>query len=182
MKITAEPRSDQINYEDFIGGSQVFTVAGVRVGTAEQKYDIGLEGEQRVWRPPLTVLRTLIACWGDDATAWQGRQVELYGEPSIRFGKEQVGGIRIAALSHLDEPKTVSVTVARGKRQKITIQPLQKQPQTDWQALITGANGDRDKLLALHTRATNENAPQDILDAIITAGQATAQPQQEEGN
>lgn len=175
MKITAEPRSDQINYEDFVGGSRVFTVAGVRVGTAEQKYDIGLQEEQRVWRPPLTVLRTLIACWGDDATAWQGRQVELYGDPSIRFGKDAVGGIRIKALSHLDEPKTVTVTVARGKRQKITIQPLQVAPPTDWQALLQDAQGDRDKLLRLHQRATSENAPQDVIAAIIEAGKQ-AQP------
>lgn len=177
MKITAEPRSDQINYEDFVGGSRVFTVAGVRVGTAEQKYDIGLQEEQRVWRPPLTVLRTLIACWGDDATAWQGRQVELYGDPSIRFGKEAVGGIRIKALSHLDEPITVSVTVARGKRQKITIQPLQATPPTDWQALITGANGDQDTLRDLWQQATQQQAPQHVFDAI----QEAATPQQEGG-
>ena len=176
MKITAEPRSDQINYEDFVGGSRVFTVAGVRVGTAEQKYDIGLQEEQRVWRPPLTVLRTLIACWGDDATAWQGRQVELYGDPSIRFGKEAVGGIRIKALSHLDEPKTVTVAVARGKRQKITIQPLQVEPPTDWQALITGANGDQDTLRDLWQQATQQQAPQQVFDAI----QAAATPPQEE--
>jgi len=181
MKITAEPRSDQINFEDFISGSQVFTVAGVRNGTAEQKYDIGLEGEQRVWRPPLTVLRTLIACWGDDATAWQGRQVELYGDPSIRFGKEAVGGIRIKALSHLDEPQTVSVTVARGKRQKITIQPLEQQPVMDWQALLTEAGNDRDKLLSLHQRATSERAPQDVIQAIIQAGQQATQPEQQGG-
>lgn len=182
MRITAEPRSDQLNYEDFVGGSRVFTVAGVRNGTAEQKYDIGLQGEERVWRPPLTVLRILIACWGDDATVWQGRQVELYGEPNIRFGKDLVGGIRIKALSHIDEPKTVNVTVSRGKRQKITVEPLQAAPPTDWQALLQDAQGDRDKLLRLHQRATNENAPQDILDAIITAGQQATQPQQEEGN
>src|SRR5699024_11203103 len=146
MRITAEPRSDQINYEDFVGGSRVFTVAGVRVGTAEQKYDIGLQGEERVWRPPLTVLRTLIACWGDDAEVWQGRQVWLDGEPSIRFGKDAVCSIRIKALSHLDEPKTVTVTVARGKPQKLTIQPLQQQPVTDWQTLITIANGNQEAL------------------------------------
>lgn len=180
MRITAEPRSDQINYEDFVGGRRVYTIGGVRNGTAEQKYDIQLQGEERVWRPPLTVLRTLIACWGDDATVWQGRQAELYGDPSIRFGKDAVGGIRIKALSHLDEPKTVTVTVARGKRQKITIQPLQIAPPTDWQALLHDAQGDRDKLLALHTRATNENAPQDILDAIIQAGQQAAQPPTEQ--
>src|SRR5699024_6728319 len=139
MRITAEPRSDPITYEDFVGGSRVYTIAGVRVGTAEQKYDIGLQGEERVWRPPVTVLRTLIASRGVDAEVWQGRQVELYGDPSIRFGKDAVGGIRIKALSHLDEPKTVTVTVARGKRQKLTIQPLQQQPVTDWQALIQQA-------------------------------------------
>src|SRR5699024_7210082 len=180
MRITAEPRSDQINYEDFVGGSRVYTIAGVRVGTAEQKYDIGLQGEERVWRPPLTVLRTLIACWGDDATVWQGRQAELYGDPSIRFGKDAVGGIRIKSLSHLDEPKTVTVTVARGKRQKITIQPLQVAPPADWQALWQAAQGDPHQLLALHTRATNEHAPHDILDAIITAGQRATQPEQRE--
>lgn len=176
MRITAEPRSDQINYEDFLAGPRVFTIGGVRNGTAEQKYDIQLQEEQRVWRPPLTVLRTLIACWGDDAAVWQGRQAELYGDPSIRFGKDAVGGIRIKALSHLDEPKTVTVTVARGKRTKITVQPLQVAPPTDWQALLQDAQGDRDKLLQLHQQATSERAPQDILDAIIAAGQATTQP------
>lgn len=180
MRITAEPRSDQINYEDFVGGPRVYTIGGVRVGTAEQKYDIQLQEEQRVWRPPLTVLRILIACWGDDATVWHGRQVELFGDPSIRFGKEAVGGIRIKALSHLDEPKTVTVTVARGKRQKITIQPLQVAPPTDWQALLQDAQGDREKLLALHSKATSENAPQDVLDAIIQAGQQATQPQGEQ--
>src|SRR5690625_2936295 len=173
MRITAEPRSDQINYEDFVGGSRVYTIAGVRVGTAEQKYDIGLQGEERVWRPPLTVLRTLIACWGDDAEVWQGRQVELYGDPSIRFGKDAVGGIRIKALSHLDEPKTVTVTVARGKRQKLTIQPLQQQPVTDWQALITGANGDQDALRDLWQQATQQQAPQHVFDAIQAAATPT---------
>ena len=189
MRITAEPRSDQINYEDFLAGPKVYTIAGVRVGTAEQKYDIGLEGEQRVWRPPLTVLRTLIACWGDDATEWYGRQVELYGEPSIRFGKEAVGGIRIKALSHLDEPKTVSVTVARGKRQKITVQPLPVQQQSqpaqdapqdaDWYAAIEEAQGDRDALLQLHQQATQQGASQEVIQAIIEAGKQAQQGEQQ---
>src|SRR5690625_4121085 len=178
MRITAEPRSDQINYEDFVGGSKVFTVAGVRNGTAEQKYDIGLEGEQRVWRPPLTVLRTLIACWGDDAEVWQGRQVELYGDPSIRFGKDAVGGIRIKALSHLDEPKTVTVTVARGKRQKITIQPLQQQPVTHWHALIQQASNDQDKLRQLWHQAQQQDAPRHVFDAIQQAAQQQPQGEQ----
>ena len=185
MRITAEPRSDQINYEDFLAGPKVYTIGGVRVGTAEQKYDIQLQEEQRVWRPPLTVLRTLIACWGDDAAVWQGRQAELYGDPSIRFGKDAVGGIRIKALSHLDEPKTVTVTVARGKRQKITIQPLpaQEAPQpaqdasqeADWYAAIEEAAGDTDALRALWQTASKNNASQQVLQAIQAAAQGEQQ-------
>src|SRR5699024_27223 len=125
---------------------------------------------------PLTVLRTLIACWGDDAEVWQGRQVELYGDPSIRFGKDAVGGIRIKALSHLDEPKTVTVTVERGKRQKLTIQPLQQQPVTDRQALIQQAGNNQDALRDLWQQATQQQAPQHVFDTI----QQAAQQQQKE--
>jgi len=182
MRITAEPRSDQWNYEDFVGGSRVFTVAGVRNGTAEQKYDIGLQGEERVWRPPLTVLRILIACWGDDATVWQGRQVELYGEPNIRFGKDLVGGIRIKSLSHIDGPQTVNVTVARGKRQKITIQPLQMAQRQSIDELIEQTDGELDKLRQLYTWAQNNGYSPDELQKIATLAESiqAAQPQQAE--
>lgn len=128
MKITAEPRSDQWNADDFVSGSRVFTVAGVRVGSAEQKYDIDLVGETRCWRPPLTVLRLLLAAWGDDATIWAGRRVELFRDPSITFGRDSVGGIRVAALSHIDKPLTVALTATRGKRVKHTVQPLPDAP------------------------------------------------------
>jgi hypothetical protein len=131
MKITAEPRSDQWNADDFIGGPKTFTIAGVKVGTAEQKYDIELvEGQGRAWRPPLTMLRLLIAAWGDDATTWTGRRVMLYRDESIRFGPDTVGGIRIAKMSHLpgDKPLTVKLTSTRGKRASHTVEPLPDAP------------------------------------------------------
>jgi hypothetical protein len=125
MKITAEPRSDQWNADDFVGGPRTFTIAGVRTGTAEQKYDIDLvEGEGRSWRPPLTMLRLLITAWGDDGSAWVGRRVTLYRDPSIRFGKDQVGGIRISHLSHIDKPVSVPLTVTRGKKAIFKAEPL----------------------------------------------------------
>jgi hypothetical protein len=74
-----------------------------RSGAAEQKYDIELvEGEGRAWRPPVTVLRLLVAAWGDDATVWVGRRVRLYRDPEISFGRDKVGGIRVSHLSHID--------------------------------------------------------------------------------
>lgn len=125
MKITTEPRSDQWNADDFIGGPRTFTIAGVKTGSAEQKYDIELvEGEGRVWRPPLTVLRLLVAAWGDDATIWPGRRVRLYRDAEIQFGRDKVGGIRVSHLSHIDKPLSIMLTSTRGKRANHTVQPL----------------------------------------------------------
>ena len=129
MKITTEPRSDQWNADDFIGGPKTFTIGGVKTGAAEQKYDIELvEGQGRSWRPPPTVLRLLVAAWGDDATTWPGRIVRLYRDPSIRFGRDEVGGIRVSHMSDLpdNKPLTVNLTVTRGKRAPLTVQPLSR--------------------------------------------------------
>lgn len=125
MKITAPPRSDQWNADDFVGGPRTFTIAAVRPGKAEQKYDIELvEGEGRVWRPPLTVLRQLIRCWGDDSTQWIGRKVTLVLDETVTFGGNAVGGIRISHLSHLDKPTVVVVSASKNKKQRLTVLPL----------------------------------------------------------
>lgn len=130
MKITAEPRSDQLNADDLIGSPRTVTIAGVKPGSAEQKYDIVLEGEQRVWRPPLTILRLLMAAWGDEADVWKGRRVTLYRDPTVTFGPDSVGGIRVSHMSHLPDgkPFTARVTVKRGRRAPITVQPLDDEP------------------------------------------------------
>ena len=131
MKITAEPRSDQWNADDFIGGPRTFTIAGVKPGTAEQKYDIELiEGQGRAWRPPLTMLRLLIAAWGDEAAAWTGRRVTLYRDASIKFGPEAVGGIRISHMSDLPDGKAfqVRLTSTRGKKSLHRVEPLPDAP------------------------------------------------------
>ena len=131
MKITAEPRSDQWNADDFIGGPRTFTIAGVKAGTAEQKYDIELvEGQGRSWRPPLTVLRLLIAAWGDEASEWIGRRVTLYRDPSIRFCSDAVGGIRVSHMSNLPGNKRfeVKLTSTRGRRASHAVDPLPDAP------------------------------------------------------
>jgi hypothetical protein len=139
MKITAEPRSDQWNADDFVGGPRTFTIAGVSVGKAEQKYDIQLVDSDRAWRPPLTVLRLLIAAWGDDATTWVGHKVTLYRDESVHFGRDAVGGIRVSHLSHINGPLTVNLTASRGKRAKLTVQPLIEAPAPDYTTHIAAA-------------------------------------------
>lgn len=140
MKITADPRSDQWNADDFIGGPRTFTIAGVKVGAAEQKYDVELvEGQGRAWRPPLTMLRLLIAAWGDEAATWIGRRVTLYRDESIRFGSDAVGGIRVSHMSDLPDGKqfSVKVTTTRGRRGTITVEPLAEEPAVSAETLDT---------------------------------------------
>lgn len=137
MKVTIEKKTDQLNYEDFLGGvTRVVTVVDVKAGTKEQQYDIAIEGDKRVWRPAVTVLKLLVAAWGDDATEWVGRSAELYGDPTIMFGRDKVGGIRVSRVSHIDKPVTESLTETRGKRKAHTVDPLPRIEalKAQWQA------------------------------------------------
>lgn len=129
MRVTIQKKTDQLNYEDFLGGvTRVVTITGVKAGTKEQQYDIAIEGDKRVWRPAVTVLKMLVAAWGDDATEWVGRRAELYGDPTVTFGRDVVGGIRVSRVSHITGPVTASLTETRGKRKKHTVEPLPDAP------------------------------------------------------
>lgn len=130
MKITAPPRSDQLNGDDFSGGrTATVTITGVKEGATELAlYDISLaEVERRVWRPPPTVLRILMEAWGDDSEVWIGRKVTLYRDDSVRVGKDVMGGIRVSHASHLptgDKPFSGRVTATRGRKSPFTLYPL----------------------------------------------------------
>lgn len=126
MRVAVKPRSDQWNADDFTGGPRTFTIAGVKHGTAEALYDIELvEGEGRVWRPPNGMLSVLIQLWGDEAAEWIGRRVTLFKDPSVRFGKDVPGGIRISHMSDIG-PKSASpsITVSRGQRRPYPVKPI----------------------------------------------------------
>ncbi|AHB31664.1 hypothetical protein ArV2_gp53 [Arthrobacter phage vB_ArS-ArV2] len=186
MKITAEPRSDQWNADDFTGGARTFTISGVKDGAAEQKYDIALEGEARAWRPPLTMLRVLLKAWGDESDEWVGRRVTLYQDPTVRFGKDVLGGIRISHLSHIgDKPLNVKVTTTRGKRETVTVQPLKESPAPkqqaarDFLAEAEQANGDPDLLRALWKAAKAAGEPATHLDTIQAMATPTATTKEE---
>lgn len=123
------PRSDQVNADDFLTGPRTVTVEKVTKGSAEQPVDIHLvEFPGRAFRPSKTVRRILVNAWGAEASAYVGRRMTLYRDPTVRFGGAEVGGIRVSHLSHVDKPVTVALTVTRGKRASFTVQPL---PTTD---------------------------------------------------
>lgn len=156
MRVTIEKKTDQLNYEDFLGGvTRIVTIAGVSRGTKEQQYDIAIEGDKRVWRPAVTVLKLLVAAWTDDATQWVGRSAELYGDPEVTFGRDKVGGIRVSRLSHIDKPVTANLTETRGKRKVHTVDPIPRVDllRNEWQT----ADPDRKKAIEAEVAALNED-------------------------
>jgi hypothetical protein len=126
---TTEPKSDQQNFDDYLAGPKTVTVTEVKKGSAEQPVELHLaEFPGRPYKPGKSMRRVLVTCWGAEASEYVGRKMTLYGDPTIKFGGQDVGGIRIAALSHIVEAKTVSLTVTRGKRAPFIVQPIGGDP------------------------------------------------------
>ena len=137
---TLAPRSDQQNYEDYLTGPKTVTVSEVRVPGGEQPVEIHLvEFPGRPFKPAKTVRRQIVAAWGPNAAEYVGRRMTLYGDPKVRFGGQEVGGIRVSHMSHIDKPVTVSLTTTRGKRAPFTVQPLPDAPRTPDLKALAGA-------------------------------------------
>lgn len=124
-----EPKSDQLNAEDLLSGPRTVTVEQVARGSAEQPVNVHLaEFPGRPFRPSKTVRRILVSAWGPDAATYAGRRMTLYRDASVRFGGQDIGGIRVSHLSHIDKPITIALTVTRGKRAPHTVHPLPTAP------------------------------------------------------
>ena len=172
---TLAPKSDQMDYEDMLTGPKTLTITNVRKGpSAEQPIQIDFEEFDRPWRPAKTVRRVLVACWGPDGSAYIGRQVTLYGDPTVTWAGEAIGGIRLSHASHIAEPVTVTLTVRRGKRAPFVVQPLTTTPVKDtsgrdWLTELAAADGNSDAIEALGVAAKNANALPAVLAVIRQA-------------
>lgn len=123
------PKSDQLDYADLEGSApQVFTITDVSENGTEladqQPVNITLAEFPRVWRPSKGMLRVLADNWGKDTKVWIGRQVELYGDPEVYFGKEKRGGTRISRLSHIAKRNTTLINPRGGRGAFWTVEPL----------------------------------------------------------
>lgn len=123
-----EPQSDRQNAEDYRLGPKVFTVAGTsdyRDEKGRPKVNVHLaESPDRPFKPSATNLRLIAIGWGDDDTAWTGRRIRLALDPEVMFGREKVGGIRVAALSDIPQPYTAKLPVTRGKKAEFRVEIL----------------------------------------------------------
>lgn len=149
---TIEADSTQINADDLTTTPRIVTVTGVSKGTADQPVNIEVaEFPGRAYRPCKSMRRVLVHAWGPDATKYVGRRMAIFNDPSVRWAGQDVGGVRIKALSDIPKRLTLAVTVTRGKRAPYVVDPLpDPPPSAPEQSFITA-----DQLKKLHAMCTD---------------------------
>ena len=121
-------KSDQMNADDLIGGPITVRITQVDVVGGDQPVVVHYEGENgRPWKPCKGMVRVLVAIWGKESDAYAGKHITLFRNPKVKWAGKEAGGIQISHMEGLSAPKTVPVTVARGKKEPLTVQPLQIQ-------------------------------------------------------
>ena len=118
LRPTIVPKSDQLNAEQLLGGPMTITVTSVQVSSSpEQPVVVHYEGEEgRPFKPCKTMRKLLVFAWGPDGNEWAGKSMTVYNDPAVKFGGDEVGGIRISHLSHIAKSIEVSLTSTRGKK------------------------------------------------------------------
>lgn len=126
LSTTITPKSDQMNADDLVSGPRTIRITDVQAGaSAEQPVNIYFDGDNgRPYKPGKSMRRVLVSMWGADSKAYIDKRITLYNDPSITFGPEKTGGIRISHASGIDAPFEIALTVKKGKRKPHTVQPL----------------------------------------------------------
>jgi hypothetical protein len=126
MTKAIEPRSDQMNAEDLLTGPRTFTITDVREGSAEQRVRVFLAEfpQDRPYLPNVTMCRLMVLAWGPESDEYIGKQLTLYRDPDVRFGKDQPGGIRISHMSGIRKAVTANLAVTKGRRGPYRVEPL----------------------------------------------------------
>lgn len=126
MLNTIIPKADQCNYDDFIGRDfLIIKITKVLITNTDQPVSIFYENDNgKPYKPSKGMRRIIIECWGDKKELYIGRSLKLFGNPKVKWAGKEAGGIQIAELSDISAPKTINLTVAKGKREPFTVNPL----------------------------------------------------------
>jgi hypothetical protein len=127
LRSTIIPKSDQLNAEQLLTGPMTITVTDVRIGAGdEQPVVVHYQGDDgRPFKPCKTMRKLLVFAWGEDGREWAGKSMTLYCDPKVKFGGEEVGGIRISHMSHIDRRVQVSLTATKGKKALYVVDRLE---------------------------------------------------------
>lgn len=121
---TIKAKSDQLNASE-IAGEMTIKVTGAKKVSSEQPVVINYEGDGgKPWKPCLSMRRVIAHLWGErvDMT---GRMITLVCDPTVTWGGDEVGGIRIKAMSHIEGKKTIPLRASKHKVKKYTVERIE---------------------------------------------------------
>lgn len=123
---TIIPKSDQLNADDLLVGPRTIRVTKVTsVNSPEQPISVHYEGgDGKPYKPCKSMRRVMVQLWGPDGSKYTGRSMTLYCDPAVKFGGDEVGGIRISHMSHIDQDVTLNLTATRGKKKPFRVARL----------------------------------------------------------
>lgn len=127
MSKTIKPKTDQLNFDDFIGGkSMTVKVTDVKGNDAkDQPISVCFENDNgKPYKPCLSMRRVLVHIWGNDGKAYVGKSMTLFGDPNVVFGGIKVGGIRISHMSDMDGERVMALTASKAQRKPYVVKPL----------------------------------------------------------
>lgn len=126
MHATVIPKSDQLNYDN-IPNNQALTIKITKVSgkSGDQPICINYENDNgKPYYPCKSMRRVMIHNWGGNGADYVGRSMTLYGDPTVKFGGLEVGGLRISHMSHITKEVTMALTATRANKKPFTVKPL----------------------------------------------------------
>ena len=194
-------KGKQTNADDLVAAPRTVVVTDVVLtGDEKQPLAVRYEGDEgKPFLPCLTMRKMIAAIWGKESDAWIGQSLTLFRDPSIKFGPDTPGGVRISHMSGIDKTISVQLLEKRGKRRTYTIVPLVVEkvkqqdkpapqpepnaPDIDKEALFSDAreNAALGKDGMRKWYVTKSKPEQAMLKEILEELQATAAKADEEG-
>lgn len=119
-------KSDQLNAVDIMGCDRIIKITRVDVKKGEQPVSVYFEGDNgKPWKPSKGMIRILAGGWGVESSNWVSKHVQLHFEPSVKYAGQEVGGIRIAAMSDINKQGLqLSLSISRQKREPYHVKHL----------------------------------------------------------
>lgn len=146
-------------------GGRTWTIAAKSRDNVEDSHRLALTfTDGTKWLTNVTNCKFMEAMFGTkDVAEWVGRRVTLAFDPTIKFGTETVGGIRVIGSPELTVPVSFMFQEnSRKKPRRVTLHPTQTQEAAP--ATETAISGD----LATSEHDGSHTAPESLSGQIFT--------------
>ena len=96
--------------------------------------------DKRPFKPSKTVLRLLAYAWGEETDDWpESPRLTLYRDEKVKWAGQEIGGIRVSHMSHIEKPLKVALAESKGKKSLHARRPAARRRTR----LAPGLRGDR---------------------------------------